>query len=528
MDQSLITLSPVHLETGISGRFESAGGRESKVPNKFPRHALALTIFEPPGVVATLSTHPSTHLRRTSPLIFSCLLLGGQFSPAQDALRTAIAGDRSEVARQLTAATPGNERIKAGPFEFNVGLSYGLEYTDNVRNVRSPREEDFVQTPVLDLNGFLPVTDTGRLSLGFGVGYADYFKNNELDRLYFSPNSELAYDFTVKDFRFTLYDSFDYSYDVQGVGALAGVSQFPRFQNTVGLRALWAPSAWSYQAGYSHFNFISDNSGSESSGSGANNFSYLDRSSEQVFGRIAYSVAPATRVGLEVSSALTAYVDDAQPDNISFSIGPFTEWQVTEAITMSLRGGFTHYSFDSTPGSLPSLVTNTAPGVSNVIVIRPSVIRNASESYELNSYYAGFDFNHRLTEFITHGLSASHSIQPGVNQGSDFTESTDFSYRVSWALTQNTSVGADFGYSHGTETQTQIPELPETPTVIDPSLFAPTDEAYDTFRFGLSASYRLSQQATLSLAYSHYRRESNEEERSYFQNRVSVGFRYQF
>ena len=482
------------------------------VDDRLLRHDLALTIFAPLGVVATLPTHPSTYLRRASSLFVPCLLLGSQFSSAQDALRTAINADRSEQARQLAATTPGNERIKAGPFEFNVGLSYGFEFTDNVRNTRNPREEDYIQTPQIDFSGFLPVSDTGRMTLGFGVGYADYFQHNELDRLYFAPNSELAYDFTVKDFRFTIYDSFAYSYDVQGVGALAGVAQFPHFENTAGLRAMWAPSKWSYQAGYSHYNFISDNSGSESSGFSNNNFSRLDRSSEQVFGRVAYSIAPATRVGLEASSALTDYAAAAQPDNVSFSIGPFTEWQVTEAFTASLRGGFTHYSFDSTAGAVPD---------STIVLIRP-----AAPAYELNSYYAGLNLNHRLTEFISHGVSASHSIRPGINQGSDYTESTDAGYQVSWALTQNTTIGANFGYAHGTETQTQIPD--EGPDPIEIGDLRPTNEAYDTFRVGLSGSYRLSQQTTVTLAYNHNRRESSNADRSYFQNRVSLGLRYQF
>ena len=466
-----------------------------------------MTIFAPLGVVATLPTHPSTYLRRASSLFIPCLLLGSQFSSAQDALRTAINGDRSLEARQLAATTPGTERIKAGPFEFNVGLSYGFEFTDNVRNVRSPREEDYIQTPQLDIKGVLPVSDSGRMSLGFGVGYADYFQNNDLDRLYFSPNSELAYDFSVKDFLFTIYDSFDYSYDVAGVGAAAGVAQFPHFENTAGLRAMWAPSKWSYQAGYSHYNFISDNSGSSGT-----DFSRLDRSSEQVFARIAYSIAPATRVGLEVSSSLSDYVDAAQPDNVSFSIGPYTEWQLSEAITLSLRGGYTHYSFDSTPGAVPD---------STIVLIRP-----ARAAYELSTYYAGVTINHRLTEFITHGASAVHSIQPGFNQGSDYTESTVVDYHVSWNLTQNTTVGANLGYSHGTETQTQIPPASTNAIVIDD--LALTDEIYDTFTFGVSSSYRLSQQTTVTLAYNHYRRESNAEDRSYFQNRVSIGLRYQF
>ena len=419
---------------------------------------------------------------------FPLLALSGTFADAQEALRTAINADRSLLARQVVAP---NEiaPLKAGPVEFAVGLSFGVEYTDNVRNVKTPRKEDFALRPQLDLNASMPVSETGRVSLGMGVGYADYLSNDDLDRLFFAPNSELAYDFSVKDFHFSIYDSFDYSYDVQSVGGLAGVSQFPRFQNTAGMRATWVPSKWSYQAGYSHFNFISD--GSE--------FSYLDRSSEQFYARVAYAFAPATRIGMEATSSITDYNEDVQADNTSLSVGPYVEWKVTEAIGLNVRGGFTHYSFDSTLGS-----TNTP-------------VRPAADSYGLDSYYANVGINHQLTAFITHGLSFTHQISPGVNQGSDVTESDNISYQTSWRLTDNTTLGTSFSYELGNESQSE----------------KITNEKYEVFQAGLSIGYRISQQASLSASYSYIRRASkggtsSAGSRDYFVNRVTVGLRYQF
>lgn len=429
-------------------------------------------------------------------------IAGASAVTAQEALDTAIRGDRSEQARQLAAAPSDTapERLRAGPLEFNIGLSYSFEYTDNVRNSSQPREEDFIQRPQVNFSGFLPITDTGRLTLGFGVGYADYFNNNDLDRLYFSPDSELAYDFSVKDLRFTIFDSFDYSYDVQGVGAVSGVAQLPRFQNTVGIRALWAPSEWSYQAGYSHNNYITQSGSSQEA-----DFGYLDRSAEQIFGRVAYSFAPSTRVGVEASVGLTDYSSEVQADNLNASVGPFVEWQVIESLTVTLRGGFTYYSFDATPAS-----TNRVP------------IRPALPERTLESYYAGFGVNHRLTDFITHGMSVDRSIRAGLNQGSDYIETTSAGYQIGWQVTDKLNVGLNLNYGHGAEPQTQV-------TVVGTNVVVSLgEEIYDTYQAGASARYQISRRLTSSVSYNHSRRVSTSDRRNYFVNRVSVGLGYQF
>lgn len=463
---------------------------------------MALTLRAALVVVGAFRMHTNASFLRSnvSGLVFA--IAGASAVTAQEALDTAIRGDRSEQARQLAAAPSDTapERLRAGPVEFNIGLSYSFEYTDNVRNSSQPREEDFIQRPQVNFSGFLPITDTGRLTLGFGVGYADYFNNNDLDRLYFSPDSELAYDFSVKDLRFTIFDSFDYSYDVQSVGAVSGVAQLPRLQNTVGIRALWAPSEWSYQAGYSHNNYITQSGSSQET-----DFGYLDRSAEQIFGRVAYSFAPSTRVGVEASVGLTDYSSEAQADNLNASIGPFVEWQVIESLTVTLRGGLTYYSFDATPVS-----TNRAP------------IRPALPERTLESYYAGFGVNHRLTDFITHGFSANRSIQAGLNQGSDYIETTTVGYQIGWQATDKLNVGLNLNYGHGAEPQTQV-------TVVGTNVVVSlSEEIYDTYQAGASARYQISRRLTSSVSYNHSRRVSTSDRRNYFVNRVSVGLGYQF
>jgi hypothetical protein len=409
-------------------------------------------------------------------------MLSGTFLAAQEALQTALEGDRSAQARQLKSGS-NTDRIKAGPLEFNVGLSFETEFNDNVNSSETQRESDVIFRPQLDLHSFLPVTKTGQLSLGLGIGYAAYLDNRDLSHLFIRPDSELAYDVAVKDFVFTFYDRFDYSREVESVGALSGVSEFPRFENTAGMRITWAPSRWMYQAGYAHYNFVPKDE----------DFSYLDRASEQFYARVAYGFAPETRVGVEATVALTDYTSATRADNNNYSAGPYTEWRVTEWITLSAHGGATYFNFSSvraTPGS------------------------PAAASYDLDSYYARFQIDHRLTQFISHGLSAVHQVEPGINQGSDFLESTELNYRVSWSLTKQVTVGAHVFYERGTEPQ-------------NGSLAATTEE-YQRVGGGPSASYRLSDRMTATASYDYTRRESNEAGRGYYQNRASIALRYQF
>jgi hypothetical protein len=315
-----------------------------------------------------------------------------------------------------------------------------------------------------------------------GIGYAMYADHSELDSLFLHPDSELAYDFSAKDFIFTFYDRFKYSQEVESVGALSGVARFPRLENTIGTRVTWVPSRWTYQAGYAHSSFISDG-----------NFSYLNRSSEQFFARVAYGFAPATQAGLETSVALTDYDSTTRADNNSYSVGPYVGWRVTEALTLSVHGGLTYFAFDSVSATPAALGT---------------------ASYSLNTYYANLQIEHHLTEFISHGLSFVHQVEPGVNKGSDYLESTEANYHADWSLTRQTTVGMTLLYERGTQPQG--------------TLAGATTEEFERFGAGVSASHKLSKRITATVSYNYLRRTSNEAGRSPYQNRATIALRSQF
>lgn len=408
-------------------------------------------------------------------MIVGGLLCAAGSLVAQEALRTVVQGDRSYEARNAPDFRPRDERMRIGPVNFGVGVAYGLEWNDNINLTSTNLESDLIHRPGVNLRAVWPATKDSTLSIGMGIGYVKYMDNSDLDQLTITPDSELAWDIPVEDFVFTLYDRVNYSQDAVSQGGLSGTAQFPRLENTAGVRMLWRPSRYDFETGYAHYNFFSDSSG----------FDYLSRSSEQFFARVAYHFGAITRAGVEASGALTDYDSATRDDNQNVSFGPFVEWQLTRDLRITLRGGYVIYFFDS--GA--STNTNT----------------------DLSSYYFGLTVNHQLTDFITHGLTIDRSVQQGLNQGSGVTEGLTLSYNVAWAFHRRASLSVSPFYEHATEPQFGF------------------EEEYDRYGISVGVSYRFTDRLTTSVGYRYTSKDSNfVPSRDYQQSSVTFSANYQF
>ena len=401
------------------------------------------------------------------------LHLAGSSLSAQEALRTAVEGDQAYRARSAADYRP-SDQLKAGPVYFNVGLRYDLEWNDNIRYVNDNSEADFIHRPQVDLRAVWPATKDSVVNFGMGIGYQKYMDHPDLDRMLVSPNSELAWDIPVEDFVFTLSDRFLYSQDVASQGGLSGTAEFPRIENTAGVRVRWLPDRYQFELGYAHYNFLPESA----------TYDYLARASEQFFGRAAYRLADATLAGLEASGSLTDYQSPMQQDNQSVSMGPFIEWQLLADLRLSLRGGYVIYFQAPDPGF--------------------------GQSGNVSSYYVGIDANHRLTDHVTHGLSVVREVQPSVNQGSELTEHLNVRYFVSWAFLDPATISADCFYEHG-----------------KPPSFG-FEETYDRLGFGVGVNWQLLKHLSTGLAYRYTTKDSNINTRDYNQNVVTVSANYQF
>lgn len=392
----------------------------------------------------------------------------------QEALRSAVEGDRAYQTRSRSEFLPPEEGLKSGPVTYLVGMGYGLEWLDNVFYQSTDAKSDFIHSARATIRATWPVTRESMLSVGVGVGYLKYTDHDELDRFFVTPDSELAWDIPVKDWVFTLYERAHYSQDVVSQGALSGRAEYPRLENTIGARARWMPDRYVLEAGYGHFNFWSD----------SGQYKYLNRASEQLFARAGYRLAEISHVGVEASASFTTYDTGERGDNRSFSAGPYLNWQITEATDLTLHGGYVNYRFD--------------PDTLNPV------------SRDLSSWYVRGELRNRLTDRFTHTVSLSREVEQGINRGADYLESLLARYDVGWAFHRQGLLSADAFYEHGTEP------------------WGARDETYDRYGLGARLNWRFTKHLSAGAGYRYVNKDSRSRIRDYQLNAVTVNLDYRF
>ena len=396
-------------------------------------------------------------------------LLSFSGARAQEALVGALQTDRVLQAR----AQPQAGKM-IGPLSWSAAGTFRAEYNDNFRQRSTDQLSDFIFRPGFDLGLIWPISQRASLAFGVGVQYAAYLEYDENNSLEISPDTAISLSFTAGDVVITVFNQLSYTEEVLSDPEITDRAQYPRLENQAGVRATWTIGDWQAQGGWTHANFwpLDDD------------FSYLERTSEQFFLRGAHLIGPGTRAGIEASASFTDYREDVRRDFNSYSAGPFVEWTILQGLAVSARGG---------------AVRNELSGNSV-----------APDDTTLDSYYFGGSVDHQLTDFIRHSISAQHGLRVGLN--AEFTEATTLRYDIRWQMTDVWDVSAGVLY-----------ELGERP---DGS--GGLDEEYD--RFGLQAGIGRPLWGRLSVRadYRYTRRESNLENRDYDQNIVSVSLRYRF
>ncbi|HXG48811.1 MAG TPA: hypothetical protein VNO52_14390, partial [Methylomirabilota bacterium] len=345
-------------------------------------------------------------------------------------------------------------------------------------------------------------TERNRLGIGVGVDYSLYAKDSSRNRWGLNPDSELAYDFSIGDVDVTLYERFDYSRDVESEEALrGGTAEFSRFQNTVGTFVTWRPGKWIYSLGYSHFNYLST----------GETTSDQDRAAEQFIGRVGYQIQPRTVAGVEATGSLIDYTQTTR-ESTSYSLGPYLNWQVSEFFSASVRGGYVHYFTEETI-TVVVLDTNNVP----IGTIR------TTPNNSIGSYYVGLDLSHRLTEFISHGLTANRGIRSGVNDGGDFVVNTRIGYRIGWQFTDHLNASLRLSYD-----LTREPSTVANTATPDPADTLVQEVERGRFRVGFGLGWQATRRWNAGIRYEFTTRDSTEVDDDYTQNRLTINLRYRF
>ena len=413
-------------------------------------------------------------------------ILTGASAHAQEALFSALSQD-SLSSPTNTPAALSPEQPHLGPVQLTLGAYTGVEANDNINTSQFSSQSDVILHAGLNLGFIWPATEQSELDFYTSAGYGKYLEHPSNDRFEVDPGSALSWNISFEDGTLTFFDQFSDSQSVISEASVTGLSKLPRIDNTAGTRADWQPGRWLFELGYSHDTYFSDDA----------TYEYLNRNSEYFFLRAGHLLAEDTQLGLEASASLTRYQIPIQSNNTSYSLGPYFNWQITDHLNASARGGYTIYVFDANGANQPA--------------------------QNLDSYYASLTLTHQLTEFVSQKLSIERDISLGLGEGNNYTEQLTVNYGVSWAATTHLGLSLNLNYADGSQpltTQTYVPFYGFVSYI--------ENENYSRVGINPGISYQFTEKLSGSLIYGYWTRTSNLFGNSYQDNDLTLQLNYSF
>ena len=392
--------------------------------------------------------------RRCSAAVVGLAVLLHSQGLGQEAVRMSFAGEAAAEARRSAALRPNYYNIKLGPTAWSFAAGLDLEGNDNIRfDARQP-ETDLTVRPQLTLHMDCRTSDRNSLNLAVGAGYSAYLEHPGLNRFFVTPGSELALDFYAGDFWINLHERLSITENAYQDPTVVGTADYSQLQNNAGMTTTWDLNKLVLRLGYDHANY------SELTGAGGR----PDGESEIASLSAGYRFGPEMEAGLESGAGLTRYngANAAIKQAADWNAGVFLESQPMERVHLRARAGYTLYS----------------PGQSDAHL--------AAE--EFTGIYARLGLNHRLNQFVDYELNGGRSISFGFFAGT--IDLYDATLQVRWHLFQKVSLGAWFGFEHGSQ-------------VLIGS------ETFDRFGPGLGLERPITARMSASVRYQYYQRRSN-------------------
>ncbi len=370
-----------------------------------------------------------------------------------------------------------------GGLNFNAGLR-GV-YVDNVYLTYTGARDDFILVPECDIAGFFPVGRTNTIVLDLGIAYYQYFNNKSLNTgtPVINPNSEIAFNLAVKDFRFRFSERFSYEespvYETgQEFFNVYNTGLFARYENRVGVLGTWALQDIEVNAGYYHENLLSNGS----------KYNYIDRASELFSADALLALSPRLRAGLEAAGSINRFDNNVTNDCWRARVGPALRLDLSQFVNIRAGAGYERIQYDST--------------VASDLGIRPE-----------NTFYAYAGVDHAITRFLSHSLEAFYDNQLAYSSGN--LAGTHLRYSLNWRpkrqLTVRPRVEAIFfeeSYGSG-----------------PPTLY---DEKFNYVLAGIAARYDFGQHLWARLSWDYRLKDSEVKTSGYAQNQVAVEVTYVF
>jgi hypothetical protein len=420
------------------------------------------------------------HACRVAWAVSVLLLVPGTLTPArgQEPVRMSIASEQAAEARRRAATTIGYYNLKLGPTAWNFGTGLEVDYNSNVNLTESNPEGDFIFRPQINTRMLWPVSEMNSINLALGGGYSAYVKNPRLDQAFITPGSELSFDLYAGDFWINLHDRFSITENNYQDPSVANSGNYSQVQNALGVATVWDLNKAIVRAGYDHVNYDTLNGNSQDFGGQTSGYSEVFSSSA------GYALKPGMLLGVELGGALITYTTTTTNTPYSnanqWNAGGFYDTPVSDYIHFTAHAGYTVYS----PESI-----------------------EATTASQFNGMYAQLEITHRLNQYVDYALSGGRTLSVAFAGG---TVDRYFArWQANWQVVRKVTLGTSFSFENGTDLYVG-------------------GETYDQYGPGISLSRSITEKLSGSLGYQFYLRDSNQPNRNYTVNVVSLNFNYTF
>ena len=427
---------------------------------------------------------------------------GAGSARAQELMRGSLNTD-APTAYQTASSANTDYNLRVGPIRFLAGVTTGIEYIDNIDYSDHNRESDEVVRLSLDVQALWKLTQLNTLQLSLGVGFIRYLEHPDAtsNNVFITPGSAVAANIYIGDnIRINVHDAFDIRQDPVDNAQLNNVTNFGRFTNTVGLSVTGTFNPLIVTLGYDHFNYVSLNS----------EFDYLNRSSDSVYAQAGVQVEPGIIVGVEGNYSWYNYEGNSVPGEFLVSQGAapttvngsaygsglnngeggsaglYVDWTISHAFRFTARAGYQEASFDS--GGFFSSVYG--------------------DSSELSTGYWALTLNNRVNAYLTQSLAAGREADLGLT--SNYIIENYVRYNVAWRATNALTLAADLFYENDQESG---------------GLF---DEHLERYGGDVTLGFQFNMHLSGAVHYSYIQKDSDVQDRFYYQNRVGIDVGYQF
>ena len=410
-------------------------------------------------------------------------LLAAAEAPGQEAVRMSQASEQAAVARQQEARTFGYYNLQLGPTAWNFDAGTEIIGNDNITYANANKQADVLFRPEIDAHGILPLSSVNTLTLSMGAGYGFYAAHSQYDGPFLAPGTELSFDLYTGNLWINFHDRFSVQDNTVIEPTYGGASYYELLQNTAGVSFVWDLDTILLKWGFD-YNLYKPLSG---------NLILLDGANEIFSASGSYELRRRLRVGLETGGGFLSYTAQvpstnntgaasATGDFTQWSVGPFTEMDLTEHIQMKAGVGYT-----VTAPTEPTALGNTLEGV---------------------YFRAGLD--HHVNRYWQYGLSGGRTISYDPYGGAMNVYYAGLNSALD--ISRRTRLKASFDYQNGTLGYWGYGGV--------------GGQAFDWYAPSVGAEWKATSRLTAELSYGYYRRGAPTY--NYDANVATLNLRYRF